>query len=119
MAQADVTGQLENGRETFTGQVVGGDLTLRGSSGRTCQGSVDNLYYAILVSCSDGTSGSISMQFVTARDQGAIATGTIGDQNVNLSVGPFSCPNADGIVTGCTLAVADRYGNRTVNIIGG
>ncbi len=31
-AQADVTGQLESGSETFTGQVVGGDLTLGGAA---------------------------------------------------------------------------------------
>lgn len=85
---SDITGQFENGSETFTGQIVGADMTIRTSRGRVCQGSpAPN---PVILTCSDGTAGTLDLR-AQGLSIGGTGSGTIGDQNVVLNFGPFEC----------------------------
>lgn len=87
-----VTGQTENGAETFTGQATGyaeggGTLTLVSSKGRSCSG---NFVYVTgrkgegTFTCTNGQSGSFS--FVSTGTRGT-GTGKIGSEPFTFTFG--------------------------------
>ena len=87
-----VQGQLESGKETFTGSATGyldrsGDLTIVSSGGTTCTG--DFVYTSRrrgegVFQCSDGRSGPFS--FVSTGMSGT-GTGRLGGENFTFTFG--------------------------------
>ncbi|GHB42663.1 hypothetical protein GCM10007094_34940 [Pseudovibrio japonicus] len=87
-AVSQVTGQTEDGSETFNGQITAYNITLTSNRGRTCEGRpAPN---PVVLTCSDGTGGSLELH---ARDVfiGGTGAGTIDNQNVIVNFGPFDC----------------------------
>ncbi len=87
-AVSQVTGQTENGSETYSGQITGYEISLTSNRGRVCTGRpAPN---PVVLTCSDGTGGSLELH---ARDLfiGGTGAGTINNQNVIVSFGPFDC----------------------------
>ncbi len=84
----DVTGQLEDGSETFSGQIVGVDMTLRSNRGRVCQGK--GAPNPVVLTCSDGSAASLTLTG-TRADIGGTGSGTIGGRNLVVQFGPVNC----------------------------
>jgi hypothetical protein len=97
MIGGPVTGQLEDGSETFQGTITGkigqSTLTIDTSTGATCQGAFvqypASQGYANVrgtMSCSDGRSGTFHIVKGTFED--AIATGDLGGKPITMKLGP-------------------------------
>ncbi len=93
-----VTGQLEDGSETFHGMITGkigqSTLIINTSTGATCQGTFvqypdTSQAYANVrgtMSCSDGRSGTFHIVKGTFED--AVATGDLGGKPITMKLGP-------------------------------
>lgn len=90
LAVSQIEGQLENGEETFSGQLVGTEVTINSDLGRVCEGHA--VPQPMILSCNDGTAGSISLvRTDISRSSGGTGSGSLGGEKIALTFSDQSC----------------------------